>query len=64
MFLASLPNTFGISRCAFYGCERTLLRKLYCMYITADIVNTLPTAKILSAKNARAWVSMVLYLKK
>ena len=27
-------------------------------------VNTLPTAEILSGKNARAWVSMVLYLKK
>ena len=26
--------------------------------------NTLPTAEILSGKNARAWVSMVLYLKK
>ena len=25
---------------------------------------TLPTAEILSDKNARAWVSMVLYLKK
>ena len=25
---------------------------------------TLPTAEILSGKNARAWVSMVLYLKK
>ena len=24
---------------------------------------TLPTAEILSGKNARAWVSMVLYLK-
>ena len=27
-------------------------------------VHTLPTAEILSGKNARAWVSMVLYLKK
>ena len=27
-------------------------------------VNTLPIAKILSVKNARAWVSMVSYLKK
>ena len=26
--------------------------------------STLPTAEILSGKNARAWVSMVLYLKK
>ena len=26
-------------------------------------VNTLPIAKILSVKNARAWVSMVSYLK-
>ena len=26
--------------------------------------HTLPTAEILSGKNARAWVSMVLYLKK
>ena len=25
---------------------------------------TLPTAEILSGKNAQAWVSMVLYLKK
>ena len=25
---------------------------------------TLPTVEIISAKNARAWVSMVLYLKK
>ena len=25
---------------------------------------TLPTAEILSGKNVRAWVSMVLYLKK
>ena len=29
-----------------------------------DILYTLPTAEILSGKNARAWVSMVLYLKK
>ena len=28
------------------------------------VVVTLPTAEILSGKNARAWVSMVLYLKK
>ena len=28
------------------------------------ILLTLPTAEILSGKNARAWVSMVLYLKK
>ena len=27
-------------------------------------VITVPTAAILSGKNARAWVSMVLYLKK
>ena len=27
-------------------------------------VITVPTAEILSGKNARAWVSMVLYLKK
>ena len=26
--------------------------------------DTLPTAEVLSGKNARAWVSMVLYLKK
>ena len=26
--------------------------------------DTLPTAEILSGKNAQAWVSMVLYLKK
>ena len=28
------------------------------------IHDTLPTAEILSGKNAQAWVSMVLYLKK
>ena len=28
------------------------------------LLNTLPTAEILSGENARAWVSMVLYLKK
>ena len=27
-------------------------------------VFTLPTAEILSGKNARAWISMILYLKK
>ena len=27
------------------------------------ILHTLPTAEILSEKNARAWISMVLYLK-
>ena len=30
----------------------------------AHELNTLPTAEILNGKNASAWVSMVLYLKK
>ena len=30
---------------------------------SARYYNTLPTAEILSGKNARAWVSMILYLK-
>ena len=33
-------------------------------FIPDSRVYTLPTAKILSGKNARAWISMVLYFKK
>ena len=33
-------------------------------FVTVVTHYTLPTAEILSGKNARAWVSMVLYLKK
>jgi hypothetical protein len=32
--------------------------------ISWDATDTLPTAEILSGKNARVWVSMVLYSKK
>ena len=34
------------------------------MFISYLLSITLPTAEILSGKNARAWFSMVLYLKK
>ena len=32
--------------------------------LITHLILTLPTAEILSGKNVRAWVSMVLYLKK
>ena len=32
--------------------------------VSWDAPDTLPTAEILSGKNARAWVPMVVYLKK
>ena len=35
-----------------------------CTQCLIKCVNTLPTAEILSGKNAWAWVSMVLYFKK
>ena len=33
-------------------------------HLLSALLSTLPTAEILSGKNALAWVSMVLYLKK
>ena len=39
-------------------------RTLALVFICLRREDTLPTAEILSGKNARAWVSMVLYLKK
>ena len=36
----------------------------FCQLETKTTFYTLPTAKILSGKNAQAWVLMVLYLKK
>ena len=39
-----------------------LNRYIYAIYINYMVI-TLPTAKIISDKNARAWVSMVSYLK-
>ena len=43
--------------------ERFVAGNLYILYYFKSFY-TLPTAEILSDKNARAWVSMVLYFKK
>ena len=43
--------------CALNRCQHTDL-------VLEDAICTVPLAEILSGKNARAWVSMVLYLKK
>ena len=42
---------------------RNILFGLICFFILS-IDRTLPTIKIISGKNARAWVSVVSYLKK
>ena len=46
---------------------RTLETVFLCLSITLQVnmtYSTVPIAEILSDKNARAWISMVLYLKK
>ena len=42
-------------------CYQKVLNKEFVLF---SEFGTLPTAEILSGKNVRAWVSMVLYLKK
>ena len=44
--------------------KKNRLVGLFVDYIARKYLLTVPTAEILSGKNARAWVSMVLYLEK
>ena len=52
--------------CSVYIFAKLCLNRFLKMHIWCldCMPNTLPTAEILSGKNARAWVSMILYLKR
>ena len=52
------------SKCEKTGCRFLAIEFQLILCRNVLKKSTLPTADILSGKNARAWVSMVLYLKK
>ena len=60
LLINSVLNHFYVRGCMSWGDNCSVVD----LFEFISLWHTLPTAEIISGKNARAWVSMVLYLKK